>query len=106
MTPGIIVRSKRNKRQSSPSRKKIGSQSQFPPISAAGMYHRSPSAEEESSDHAWDINRRDIGPREALAQVVAWSKEVTKVLPSLKWNLVSTMHSYSSNTHVNTQFPF
>ncbi len=103
LTPGIIVRSKRNKRQSSPARKKIGSQGQFPPISSTGMYHHSPSVEEDSNDQAWDVNRRDIGPREALAQIVAWSKDVTKVLPSLKWNLVS-IYVYQTCMTINVLF--
>lgn len=101
---GVIVRSKRNKRQQqSPSRRKT-SHGDIPvqfgaPGDAAYTSHSSPGSSHDSSIMKRQ-DRRNIEPREAINEIMGWSNEVAKLLPSLKWNLVSKIfqifHVYCS----------
>ena len=74
MSPGIMVRSKRNKRQSSsPGRRRQQSNM----LTRVAPIQNSFSNEEDSNSQIW--NRRDIDAHEALLQISAWTKEVTRV---------------------------
>lgn len=101
VTPGISVRSKRNKRtifssSSSPSRKKSNQQLLVSPDSmvrggsvdesAIGSCSSSPSRELKNLKSP--IRSQAIDLTTALTQVSEWAKEVSRILPTLNWTLI------------------
>jgi hypothetical protein len=92
MSPGVTVRSKRNKRQTSPSRRKLNHIDE--PLSFDEAFHQfhDPTSPHDSSTKSPD--RRSLDVRAAMNGVMSWSKEVAKILPSLKWNLVRDTKMY------------
>ena len=92
ISPGIVVRSKRNKRLTSPGRRKVGHFDVPVPFEEAfPQLHpniQSPISQQDDSATK-RLDRRNVNTRDAINEVVAWSKDVAKILPSLKWNLVS-----------------
>ncbi len=92
----VIVRSKRNKRQqNSPRRKFVPADPTQFGATTADPYYSSPSSSHESSVVKRQ-HRRNIEPHEAVKEVMDWSNEVARLLPSLKWNLVSSPLHYLS----------
>lgn len=102
-TPGITVRSKRNKRQSSPHRRKLTKPEtpmnvdDLPPHS---LHPLSPID---------DADKRDLGDisvNDAIIHILNWSNEVSNILPSLKWNLIGYCQNvdrspdYSKPNHI------
>lgn len=89
-TPAIIVRSKRNKRQKSPARRKVKGDELKPdryvqtnalqaPFTAFQNHH---TPERKKS------KQEEVDVKTALNQVSEWTKEVIGILPSLKWNVI------------------
>lgn len=96
VSSGITVRSKRNKRQQSPSRRKLShGDVPLPFEEAFPQFHtdaRSPGSTHDHDNSSMKRqDRRNIDPREAMNEILMWSKDVAKLLPSLKWNLVSKL---------------
>lgn len=104
ISPGITVRSKRNKRQTSPIRRKLNHIDE--PLSFDEAFHQfhDPSSPHDSSTKSPD--RRSFDVRAAMNGVMSWSKEVAKILPSLKWNLIGYCQNadgsadYSKPNHI------
>ncbi len=88
VTPGILVRSKRNKRQQSPGRRPIHKGAHSDILSHFAEPYHSPGSSLGTSSSMKRQDRKVVDPREAIDDVMAWSSEVTKLLPTLKWNLV------------------
>lgn len=84
LSPGITVRSKRNKRQTSPTRRKINHIDEPLPFDEA-FHQFQPSSPPDLSNKSPD--NRSIDLHTAMNEVLSWSKEVAKILPSLKWNV-------------------
>ena len=90
ITPAIIVRSKRNKRQKSPARRKTKENELKPERHAQTNALQAPihAFQSHTTPERKKSKKEEVDIKSALNQVSEWTKEIISILPSLKWNVI------------------